>query len=109
MRLWRTLLRTPLPGAIALCFCMCGIAEAQSVAGSVVGASGQTGVSRGGQRLPLPIGAPVYVGDTVEVGPDGKLKLRMADGSILSLAPSSNLRIDSYLVAGSGRRQGPEV
>jgi hypothetical protein len=88
-----------------LFFCICGGAEAQGIAGSVVGASGQTGVNRAGQRLPLPIGAPVYVGDTVEVGPDGKLKLRMTDGSILSLAPSSNLRIDTYLVDGAGRRQ----
>jgi hypothetical protein len=85
---------------------VCGFAEAQTAAGSVVGASGQTGVARGGQRLPLPIGAPVYVGDTIDVGADGKLKLRMADGSILSLAPSSNLRIDNYLVDGAGRRQG---
>lgn len=106
MKLSRVLPQFLLPATIAVWFfCMCGIAEAQAVAGSVVGASGQTGVDRAGQRLPLTIGAAVYVGDTVEVGPGGKLKLRMTDGSILSLAPSSNLRIDTYLVDGSGRRQ----
>ena len=106
MNLPRVLFRVPLAAAIALLYVsLVGTAWAQTAAGSVVAVSGQTSVQRGGQQLPLAIGAPVYVGDSVQVGADGKLKLRMSDGSVLSLAPSSNLRIDNYLVDGTGRRQ----
>jgi hypothetical protein len=105
MMLSRVLLRMPIAAAIIVLVMPFGTTNAQTVAGSVVGASGQTGVQRAGQRLQLTIGAPVYVGDTVEAGADGKLKLRMSDGSILALAPSSNLRIDTYLVDAIGQRQ----
>ena len=107
MNLSRALLPMPLAVTVALLFLfVVNLAQAQTLAGSVVGASGQTSAQRGGQQVALAIGAPIYVGDTVQTGADGKLKLRMNDGSVLSLAPSSNLRVDNYLVDGSGRRQG---
>src|SRR4051812_9643535 len=77
-------------------------AAAQTPAGSVVGVGGQVSVDRGGQRFPLVIGTPVFVGDTFQVPDGAKVKLRMSDGSILSVAPGSTLRIDGF--DASGRR-----
>ena len=106
MNLPRVLVRAPLAVAMLLLFsAFISGAEAQTAAGSVIGAAGQTTVRRGGQLVPLTIGAPVFVGDSVQVPADGKLKLRMSDGSILALAPASNMRIDTYVVDPSGRRQ----
>lgn len=108
MNLTRVLFRTSVaPALVVLAFVFSlGAAQAQTAAGAVVGASGPTSVQRGGGQAPLTIGAPVYAGDTVQVGAGGKLKLRMSDGTILALAPSSSLRIDTYLVDAAGRRQG---
>jgi hypothetical protein len=77
-------------------------AAAQTPAGSVVGVGGQVSLDRGGQRFPLAIGTPVFVGDTFQVPDGAKVKLRMSDGSILSVAPGSTLRIDGF--DASGRR-----
>jgi len=91
---------------LVLVLLLCGGAEAAASAGSVIGLSGTCTVERGGQRFGLAIGTPVEVGDTLQVPPDGKLKLRMADGSILSLAAGSVMRIDSYAVDPGGQREG---
>ena len=42
----------------------------------------------------------VQVGDTVEVPAGGKLKLRMADGSAISIAPDSSMTVASYNIGG---------
>lgn len=75
------------------------------MAGSVVGLSGQIVVERGGQRYSLKIGDQVYTEDSFQVPAGTKLKLRMSDGSILSLAPDTTLRIDAYTLDSYGRRQ----
>jgi hypothetical protein len=74
------------------------------LAGSVVGLTSAVVLDRGGQRYSLQIGDPVYTDDTVQVPASAKLKLRMSDGSIVSLAPGSVMRIDAYAVDGSGQR-----
>jgi hypothetical protein len=74
-------------------------------AGSVVGISGQCVVERAGTSSPLAIGQPVQVGDTVDVPAGGKLKLRMSDGSIVSLAENTHLTVTSYNVDSAGKRQ----
>src|SRR5712692_439036 len=80
-------------------------ASAATIAGSVVGLGGAPVLEGNGMRFPLQMGEPVYPGDTVQTPPNGKVKLRMSDGSILSLAPASSVRIDAYAVDGSGQRQ----
>src|SRR5204862_5592253 len=82
-----------------------GAASAANLAGAVVGLGGAVTVDRGGQRYSLGIGDPVYTDDTVQVAAGAKLKLRMSDGSILSLAPDSVMRIDAYAVDRNGQRQ----
>src|SRR5437588_2460488 len=65
-------------------------------AATVVGLSGASTVESGGARAAVKLGQPVQVGDTVEVPVDGRLKLRMADGSGISLAAGTRLTITAY-------------
>jgi len=74
-------------------------------AGSVVGLSGQCFLESGGSRAALRLGAQVQVGDTVDVPADGKLKLRMVDGSIVSVASGSRMTVTSFGVDANGQRR----
>ncbi len=74
-------------------------------AGSVVGLFGASFVESGGSRAAARIGQPVAVGDTVEVAAGGKLKLRMADGSVISVAAGSRMTVTAYGVDPAGQRQ----
>jgi len=77
--------------------------------GNVVGLQGQCLVERGGRQNPLKLGDPVNVTDTVDVPLDGKLKLRMSDGSVISLAAGSKLTLASYQTDAAGKRQSAEL
>ena len=79
-------------------------AMAQS-AGTVIGISGDCFVLSGGSRAALGLGQPVQVGDILEVAAAAKLKLRMADGSIVSLASGTRTTIRAYAVDAAGQRQ----
>jgi hypothetical protein len=48
-------------------------------------------------------GDTVQIGDTLEVSAAGNLKLQMADGSVISLAPDSTMTVASFSIDGSGR------
>ena len=78
-------------------------------AGSVVGLSGNCVVESGGQRAPLRIGQQVQVTDTVDVPADGKLKLRMTDGTVVSVAAGSRMTVSSYATDASGQRQSAQL
>jgi len=82
---------------------------ADAPAGSVVGVAGQCMVERGGGSAPLKLGDKVAVTDTVDVPADGKLKLRMSDGSIISLAAGTKLTIATYQTDASGQRQNVQL
>src|SRR5437763_14030006 len=86
-----------------------GASTAATMAGSVVGLSGQVTVDRGGQRYGLRVGEQIYTEDSFLVPAGAKLKLRMNDGSILALAPDTSLSIDYYMLDTSGRRQSAGV
>lgn len=91
--------------AAALMFLTPRGVEAADVAGSVVGVAGDCFTAAGNQRSPLKLTDPVHVGDTLQVSHDGKLKLRMADGSIVSAAADSQFQIQSFQIDGSGERR----
>jgi hypothetical protein len=74
-------------------------------AGTVVGLSGACVVESGGARGPAKLGQPVQVGDSVDVPADGKMKLRMSDGSVVSVAAGTRMTVASYGVDGAGQRQ----
>jgi hypothetical protein len=91
-----------------LCLCS-GLAEAGPLAGSVVGLAGQVFVDRSGQRYGLRLGDQVFIDDTFSCLAGAKLKLRMNDGSVLSLAENTVLRIDTYVLNSQGQRQSAGV
>ena len=74
-------------------------AAAATPAGTVVAVSGSC-TDRG--RV-LKLGGTVQISDTVDVPEDGNLKLQMADGSVISVAPGSSMTVVSYNIGGSGR------
>src|SRR5208282_5036214 len=71
-----------------------GAAPAAMLAGTVVEVSGSC-TARGRVLKP---GDAVQVGDAVAVPAGGKLKLRMADGSMISIAPGSSMTVARYNV-----------
>lgn len=98
----RALRRSLLTAAILLLSTAVALA---APAGSVVGLFGACVVESGGSRAAAKIGQPVQVGDTVEVPADGKMKLRMADGSVVSVASGTRMTIAAYGVDAGGQRQ----
>jgi hypothetical protein len=80
-------------------------AQADTVAGKVVGAAGDCFVERASQHVAIKLGSSVDVGDIVNVPADGKIKLRMSDGTILSVAGGSKMTISGYTVDAQGKRQ----
>ncbi len=51
----------------------------------------------------------MQVGDTVDVPADGKLKLRMSDGSVVSVAAGTRMTVAAYGVDGAGQRQDAQL
>jgi hypothetical protein len=78
-------------------------------AGTVVGLSGQCFVESGGARAPLRLGQAVQVSDTVEVPAGGKLKLRMTDGSVVSVSEGSRMTVSAYAVNPAGQRENAHL
>src|SRR3954451_6558351 len=74
-------------------------------AGTVIGIGGECFVVSGGSRAALRLGQPVQVGDILDVAASAKLKLRMADSSIISVASGTQVTIRAYAVDAAGQRQ----
>jgi hypothetical protein len=95
-----------LPGRIAAALLLLVSTAAMAApAGSVVGLSGACFVESSGQRTALRLGQQVQVTDTLDVPADGKLKLRMTDGTVISVAAGTRVTISSYVTDASGQRQ----
>jgi hypothetical protein len=90
--------------AVTLLLVSAGLSLA-APAGAVVGLSGACFVESGGARNAAKMGQPVQVGDTVDVPEGGKLKLRMSDGSVISVAAGTRMTIAAYGVDAAGQRQ----
>lgn len=65
-------------------------------AGEVLAAKGDCAVESAGKKQPLKLGDAVQVGDVVDVPDGARLKLRMADGSVISAASGTRVTIESY-------------
>lgn len=76
-----------------------GAAAAATLAGTVAAVSGSCTAS--GRALTRD--GAVQIGDTVDVPAGGKLKLRMADGSVILIAPGSSMTVTNYDVGRAGR------
>ncbi len=79
-------------------------ATAAVPAGEVIAFRGRCFAVSGGRQRLLTIGAVVGVGDTVQTAAGARLKLRMSDGSIISVASGSEVMIRDYAVGASGQR-----
>jgi hypothetical protein len=75
-----------------------GVAVA-TPAGTVIGVSG----SCTDHSHLLKRGDAVQIGAMIDVPTGGNLKLQMADGSVISVAPGSSLNVVNYSISGSGR------
>jgi hypothetical protein len=74
-------------------------AAAATPVGTVIGVSGSC-TDHGYLLKP---GDAVQIGATIDVPTGGNLKLQMADGSVISVAPGSSLNVVNYSISGSGR------
>ncbi len=72
-----------------------------AAAGTVVGLNGTCLVG----SSPAKLGQPVQIGDMIDVPADGKLKLRLEDGSVVSVASGTRVSVSSLTVNGAGQRQ----
>lgn len=95
--------------AAVLVLLLSATAAAAAGVGSVIGLAGSCFVESGGKRQPLRLGMEVAVGDTVDVSASGKLRLRMADGSIVAVASGTRLTVAAYAVAPGGRRESAQL
>jgi hypothetical protein len=98
----------PVAAALVLLAALASAAAAQSV-GEVLAMGGQCFLEAGGQRTPLKLGDAVHVGDSVDVPDGAKLKLRMADGTVIAAASGSHLTIDKYALGGAEKRDAKFV
>ena len=86
-----------------------GMAPAATPAGAVVAIAGLCYVEADGKRVALKAGDKVNIADTVDVSAGAKLKLRMNDGSIVSMASGSRMTISAYTVDAGGQRRDVEL
>jgi hypothetical protein len=79
---------------------------AQAAAGQVLFVLGQVDIKRGSATITAQQGTSLDVGDQVNVGPQGRAQLRMNDGAIIALQPSSTLVIEDFSLPAEGQ-SGP--
>ena len=74
-------------------------------AGQVLAFSGQCFSEANGKRTPLKLGDKVHVGDTMQVPEGAKLRLRMNDGSVISVASGGRMTIQDVTTEAGGERK----
>jgi hypothetical protein len=102
------MLRLPVVFLMLLALAMAGFgsaaATAAETAGTVLALSGDCSVDAAGTHRALRLNDAVHVGDTVVVATGARLKLRMADGSVVAAASGTTVTIDAYAVDEAGHR-----
>jgi hypothetical protein len=74
--------------------------------GVVLGATGQASAKGAdGATRKLDRRSPISAGDTILTGADGKVQLRMKDGTVLALGENSEFAIKQYSTKASGDKQ----
>lgn len=72
-----------------------GVTAADAI-GWVKTARGEVAVLRGGSRLPATVGMALARGDVIATGNDGTAGVTLADNSVLSAGPQSELALDEF-------------
>jgi hypothetical protein len=91
--------------AIGVVLTLVGIrtgASAEPQAGVVLAMFGRCFGQTDGRTMPLSLGDPVYAAETLDVADGAKLRLRMNDGSIISVASRTRLTLTAYRVGNAG-------
>lgn len=100
MRLWH------LVGIGILVLAAAPAAADPAPAGRIKVSSGEAFIVRGGALLPAASGVPVLASDGLRTGPDGRLGVTLRDDTRVSLGPSSEVRLDSFLYDPAAGRLG---
>ena len=96
--------------AVLLCFGLAANALAQApMAGSISSAQGAVQIQRATGLIAATSGTPVNVGDRVITGAGGHAVITLTDGSQLEVGESSNMAIDSHVLAPAGGRAETHV
>lgn len=84
-----------------------GPAAAQSdPVGTAAATRGEVVVHRDAGTQSLDVGAPVYVGDRIVTGANGRVALAMNDGAEIAVGPETELVVANYVVEGGNRESG---
>lgn len=81
-------------------------AQQPAAAGRIKLASGQVFVVRGGTSVPATVGQEVFESDSLRTGSDGRLGITLKDDTRVSLGPSSEVRLNSFLFTPAEGRIG---
>ena len=103
----RAHLLAPILIAVAFLWSIAAVAAPQ--AGTVLTLRGDCTAATGPDRRTLALGGPIYVGDAVETAGEARLKLRMIDGTIISVASGSKLTVTDYASQQGGDNRNVEL
>lgn len=87
-----------LAGMLSALFLTCAIAAAETTV-DVKNVSGSVSVQRGDVRLVPVAGDVLQMQDILRTGSDGSIGISFTDGTRLSVGPSSEVRLRTYLFA----------
>jgi ferric-dicitrate binding protein FerR (iron transport regulator) len=85
------------------------VSAAFAASGEVLAVSGAPTIETGSQQRAAAIGDTVEAGDAIVAPENTKVRLRMNDGSIVTVAPGTRLAIDKYDVDATGARQDAQL
>lgn len=83
------------------------LAQAAEIVGTVAGVAGDATLVRDGSNKAEVItnGMKIMTKDNINTGMGGKVRMEMADGSVLMLGPKSNLVVREYMVKLDGNKR----
>jgi len=73
-----------------------------AAAGTAKGVKPAAAADRAGTEQTLVVGSDIFIGDTVNTGPQGQVQILFADNTKLVVGPHSSLKIEDYLVRNNG-------
>jgi hypothetical protein len=84
-------------------------AWAQTSAGSISTLSGNVTVERAGKSIAAVRGTALHVGDKLTTGPNGRITIRLSDGSQVELNDSSSLVLTENVINPDGARASTKI
>lgn len=82
------------------------LAQQTAPAGRIKVASGSAFIVRDGATLPVKTGQAIFEADSLKTGADGRVGITLKDDTRVSIGPSSEVRLASFLYAPSEGQLG---